>query len=110
MKKFFCAAVTAALIFCRADFAEAYEQECGTYPVSGLRAYLITETLNVTPTTVDFTIVCYPSGKAYRIDYHFYYNNGVYWFRNSDGYSERISGRTPVEQNVFNYVKKNFWR
>ena len=105
MKKFLVATfLMAALMIFRADFAEAYNYDCGVYPASGLRGYLMTETVKLRADGFDCTIVCYPDGRPYYIYYSFDTSYGERRFTNSDGYSSRLSWRTPVEQNAYDHV------
>jgi len=109
MKKFFSAMFLAvAIIFCsQINSAEAYDYDLGIFPESGLRGYLMTETVRMNPSNGTFscTIVCYPSGRPYRINYDFWQGSNGFYFRNSDGYSEQLSAyRTPVEYNAYRYI------
>ena len=81
------------------------EREIGVYPATGLRAYLLTDTITRFSDGFSCTVVCYPSGNPYYISYTFTQRyNGVY-FTNSDGYGEYINSfETPVEYNVWKYV------
>ena len=110
MKKFFLATfVMAALMLCPVS-VQAYNYDCGAYPATGLHGYLMTETIRVNNSAVYCTIVCYPSGNPYYIDYTFYYDNGDFCFRNSDGYRSRVSWSTPVEQNAYDYMMAHHYR
>ena len=83
---------------------KAYNYDVGVYPESGLRAYLMTETVSRYNGGFRCTVVCYPSRRPYYIDYEFWLSNGTFYFRNSDGYETRVSSYTPVESNVCRYV------
>ena len=77
----------------------------GVYPESGLKAYLMTNTISRYRDGFSCTVVCYPSGKPYHIQYTFNQNYNGFYFTNSDGYSEQVhSYHTPVEYNVWKYV------
>ena len=77
----------------------------GIYPQSGLKAYLMTDTISRYRDGFSCTVVCYPSGKPYHINYNFNQNYDGFYFTNSDGYSEQVhSYHTPVEYNVWKYV------
>lgn len=82
----------------------AYNYDVGVYPESGLRAYLMTETVSRYYGGFRCTVVCYPSRRPYYIDYEFWLSNGTFYFRNSDGYETRVSSYTPVESKVCRYV------
>lgn len=104
MKKFILATfVMAALMLCPVA-AKAYNYDCGAYPATGLHGYLMTETVRLKNGGFDCTIVCYPSGRPYHINYNFYWIRGECYFRNSDGYESMLSWRTPVEQNAYDHV------
>ena len=107
MKKFFLATfLMAVLMLCRADFAEAYNYDCGAYPATGLHGYLMTETIVMHDFGFRCTIVCYPDGNPYYIKYNFWGDG----FSNSDGYKSKLSWRTPVEQNAYDHVMSHYWR
>lgn len=105
MKKFvLISAIIFALMFGQNNPVAAYNYDVGIYPESGLRGYLMTETIKKYYGGFRCTVVCYPSNRPYYIDYRFWLSNGSFYFENSDGYSERVSNRTPVEQKVCNAV------
>lgn len=106
MKKFAVILMTVIIfIFSQNNFASAYNHEVGIYPESGLRAYLMTETISYFSDGFTCTVVCYPSGKPYYIDYTFRQNHSGFYFTNSDGFSEQVhSYHTPVEYNVWRYA------
>lgn len=110
MKKFFLGIIlTCALIFSGSqnNQAEAYNYDVGIYSQSGLRGYLMTETIRTNYSNGSFscTVVCYPSNRPYYINYQFYQGRNGFVFRNSDGYSAQLSAYyTPVEFNVYRYV------
>ncbi len=105
MRKFFSAMILIfALMIGQNHSAQAYNYDCGVFPESGLRGYLMTETINKYYGGFTCTVVCYPSGRPYYINYRFWLSNGSYYFSNSDGYSDRVSNYTPVELNVCNVV------
>ena len=101
---FLLTALVVALTFAQSNSAEAYNYDCGIYPESGLRGYLMTESISRYTGGFRCTVVCYPSGRPYYIDYNFWLSNGSFYFQNSDGYTERVSYNTPVESNVCGYV------
>lgn len=81
------------------------EYEVGVYPATGLRAFLLTDTISRNPNGFSCTVVCYPSGKPYFITYTFNQGYDGVYFTNSDGYSEKVTlYNTPVEYGVWNYV------
>lgn len=89
------------------NFASAYNYDVGIYPESGLRGYLMTETLSYFSGGFSCRVVCYPSGRPYYINYTFRQNYSGFSFTNSDGYSDQVhSYYTPVEYNVWRYA----WR
>lgn len=105
MKKF-CVGIllTVAVIFCSQIQAEAYNVDMGIYPASGLRGYLMTETISIGNGNFNCTV-----GNPYYIDYYFYQGRGGFYFRNSDGYTVKLSrAETPVEYNVWEYVTNNY--
>lgn len=105
MKKFvLMMALVFGLMFCQSNSVEAYNRDVGVFPASGLRAYLMTETVNKYYGGFRCTVVCYPSGSPYYIDYRFWISNGSFYFENSDGFSDRVSNYTPIELNVCNAV------
>lgn len=105
MRKFLGSLILATVfILSSGNFAEAYNYDVGVFPESGLRGYLMTETVQRYYGGFRCTVVCYPSGRPYYIDYKFWLSNGNFYFENSDGYSERVSYSTPVESNVCKYV------
>lgn len=107
MKKF-CATflIALAIIFCsQNNFAEAYNVNMGIYPESGLRGYLMTESIQIDRNSFHCTVVCYPNNRPYYIDYYFYQGGNGFYCRNSDGYTFQLSAyNTPVEFNVYRYV------
>lgn len=85
--------------------ALAYERDMGIYPESGLRGYLITESVSYFRQGFNCTVVCYPAGKPYYIHYTFKSNYSGFYFTNSDGYTHKVhSHYTPVEYNVWRFV------
>ena len=84
---------------------EAYNYDVGIYPESGLRGYLMTETISYFNDGFHCTVVCYPSDNPYHINYTFRKNYGGFYFTNSDGYSAQVhSYYTPVEYNIWKYA------
>lgn len=105
MKKFILlTALLFALMIGQSNSVEARNYYVGVFPESGLEGYLMTETVYRYYGGFRCTVVCYPSGRPYYIDYRFWLSNGSFYFENSDGYSERVSYNTPVESNVCKYV------
>ena len=104
MKKFLGLLVMLVLILFQNSHVEAYNHYVGIYPESGLRAYLVTETVYRYYGGFNCMVVCYPNDRPYYIDYKFWLSDGRFYFKNSDGYSERVSGYTPVESNICKYV------
>ena len=106
MKKICWALFLVALTFF--NFAEARNHYVGIYPSSGLKAYLMTETIKIGIIGTDFrcTVVCYPSqNKPYYVDYRFWSDYRGVYFVNSDGYVQQVDEyKTPVEANVVKYV------
>lgn len=82
-----------------------YEREIGVYPATGLTAYLLMDSISRYSDGFSCTVVCYPSGKPYYINYTFSESYDGFHFTNSDGYGGRVTSYdTPVEYNVWNYV------
>ena len=104
MRKFLAAIILTFALMLGQSNAQAYNYDCGIFPASGLHGYLMTETISKYYGGFRCTVVCYPSGRPYYINYRFWLANGAYYFENSDGYSDRVSGYTPVELNVCNAV------
>lgn len=109
MKKIYLFVVVffSAIIFvnCQNNFAEAYNYDVGIYPESGLRGYLMTETISHFRDGFSCTVVCYPSNRPYYIDYTFRQNYSGFYFTNSDGYSSQVhSYNTPVEYRIWKYA------
>ena len=100
------ALLSATIIFLGlCDKANAYEHDVGVYPESGLRGYLITESVSYFKHGFRCTVVCYPNGKPYYIHYTFKSNYSGFYFTNSDGYTHQVhSHYTPVEYNVWRFV------
>lgn len=86
--------------------AEAYNYFVGVYPVTGLKGYLMTESVYRLNDGYRCTVVCYPSNRAYYIDYTFWIRNGSMYYSNSDGYSGRIRNGydDPVEYNTYRAI------
>ena len=81
------------------------EQDVGIYPATGLRAYLLTDSISRWRDGFSCTVVCYPSGRPYYINYTFNQTYDGFSFSNSDGYTSQVhSYNTPVEYNVWRYV------
>ena len=108
MKKFFAIFIfTMTLMFAKNNFVEASNHYVGIYPESGLKAYLMTETIQVGYLGRDFrcSVVCYPSGRPYYIDYRFIVKYDGVYFVNSDGFVQKVGSHyTPVENNIVKYV------
>ena len=107
MKKFLVMFAVMFMLIFIGNSAQAYNYDVGIYPEGAMRGYLMTETVRVDRYNGTFscTVVVYPNGKPYYIDYYFWSSGGYFYFRNSDGYSEAVNSyRTPVEYNIYRYV------
>ena len=107
MKRFLSAVLFATIIFIvgQNNLAKAQDVYVGVYPESGLKAYLITETISRYRYGFNCTVVCYPSGSPYYIKYTFNQDYSGFNFKNSDGYGGQVhSYNTPVEYNIWRYV------
>ena len=107
MKKFLVMFAVMFMLIFIGNSAQAYNYDVGIYPEGAMRGYLMTETVRVDRSHMSFscTVVVYPNGNPYYIDYYFWASATAWWFRNSDGYSEKVdSYRTPVEYNICRYV------
>ena len=107
MKKFFAIFIfVMSVMFAKNNFVEAANHYVGIYPESGLKAYLMTETIQIGTFGQDFrcSVVCYPSGRPYYIDYRFLIKYDGVYFVNSDGFVQKIGSHTPVESNIVKYV------
>jgi hypothetical protein len=107
MKKF-CATFLFAIsliFFSQNNFAEAFEVDMGIYPTSGLRAYLITETVQKYEDGFDCTIVYYHRDQPYYLDYYFYQEGNKFYFKsNANENPLELSERAPVEFRIYKYV------
>lgn len=107
MKKFLLILVVMFTLIFEGNTAQAYNYDVGVYPEGAMRGYLMTETVKVDRQNKTFscTVVVYPNGRPYYIDYYFWMNGQYVYFRNSDGYSEQVTtAYTPVEYNICRYV------
>lgn len=84
---------------------KAYNHDVGIYPESGLRGYLVTDSLSYFKGGFHCTVVCYPNGKPYYIYYTFKSDYAGFYFTNSDGFTHQVHKYyTPVEYNVWRYA------
>lgn len=106
--------VTLTLIINQND-AEAQEVYVGVYPASGLNAYLLTESVNITgknPFGPMFNCTI-RAGRNYYINYRFFIegttarNRRTCW-ENSDGYKGYLDENSPVESTTYKYVMNNW--
>ena len=82
----------------------------GTYRYSGLKAYMLLETLDLSSDKKSFNVTVKATGnETVFLDYHIWHDGKTVKFFNSQGFSGDVNpSSTPIEYDMWNFVQKHF--
>ena len=103
MKKFFSVMLLAFAIIFVSNQAEAREVYVGSYS-DGTAVYVLTETIQRLGAPFDCNCTV-RAGRDY-LDYSFFWENDVLYYRNSEGYHGTVyGGQSPVAAAIYRYIR-----